>query len=131
MPASHQLIEDAAKVSLAGVLGAGDWHLLRRKDSTSSTGSNGDAMTLLRIGSITLPSSMDLRQYLEQMQEVGDGDDDAGPVATAAAAAPPGTASAPTAAAAQGDAGAILQAPGVLTCKLRYWQCIECALSLK
>lgn len=128
MPASHQLIEDAAKVLLAGVLGAGDWHLLRRKDSTSSTGSNGDAMTLLRIGSITLPSSMDLRQYLEQMQEVGDGDDDVGPVASAA---PPGTASAPTAAAAQGDAGAILQAPGVLTCKLRYWQCIECALNLQ
>lgn len=28
-------------------------------------------MTLVRIGSITLPSSMDLRVYLEQMQEVG------------------------------------------------------------
>jgi hypothetical protein len=49
---------------------AGEWHLLARKDSGSSTGSHGEgcAHTLLRIGSITLPSSMDLRQYLEQMQ---------------------------------------------------------------
>ena len=55
---------------------AGDWHLLARKDSGSSTGSHGGepgsgkAHTLLRIGSITLPSSMDLRQYLDELQEV-------------------------------------------------------------
>ncbi len=47
---------------------AGDWHVLHRRDSTGSTGSNGEGISLLRIGSITLPSSMDLRQYLEQMQ---------------------------------------------------------------
>ena len=42
--------------------------MLHRRDSTGSSGSNGEGMSLLRIGSITLPSSMDLRQYLEQMQ---------------------------------------------------------------
>ena len=42
--------------------------MLHRRDSTGSTGSNGEGISLLRIGSITLPSSMDLRQYLEQMQ---------------------------------------------------------------
>ena len=47
---------------------AGDWHVLHRRDSGGSTGSNGEGISLLRIGSITLPSSMDLRQYLEQMQ---------------------------------------------------------------
>ena len=46
----------------------GDWHVLHRRDSTGSNGSNGEGISLLRIGSITLPSSMDLRQYLEQMQ---------------------------------------------------------------
>ncbi|CAL5220929.1 g3027 [Coccomyxa viridis] len=51
---------------------SGDWHVLHRRDSTGSTGSNGEGISLLRIGSITLPSSMDLRQYLEQMQEVGE-----------------------------------------------------------
>ena len=47
---------------------AGDWHVLHRRDSGGSTGSNGEGISLLRFGSITLPSSMDLRQYLEQMQ---------------------------------------------------------------
>ena len=47
---------------------AGEWHVLHRRDSSGSTGSNGEGISLLRIGSITLPSSMDLRQYLEQMQ---------------------------------------------------------------
>ena len=42
--------------------------MLARRDSGGSAGSNGDALSLLRFGSITLPSSMDLRQYLEQMQ---------------------------------------------------------------
>lgn len=72
-------------------------------------------MTLLRIGSITLPSSMDLRQYLEQMQEVGEeGDSDAeeAPTAATAAAAPASPLTAPAQAAADtGNAEAPAAAP--------------------
>lgn len=103
-------------------LRAGDWHLLRRKDSTGSTGSNDDAMALLRIGSITLPSSMDLRQYLEQMQEVGEEEDGLEALDAAAAAAPPRDGLTPPPAAARVEADAIVQAPGQLTWKFEIWQ---------
>ncbi len=72
-------------------------------------------MALLRIGSITLPSSMDLRQYLEQMQEVGeefDPEPEDGPVADAADAAPSGAPAAAATAAVLPDANMLTQAAG-------------------
>ena len=78
-------------------------------------------MALLRIGSITLPSSMDLRQYLEQMQEVGeefDPEPEDGPVADAADAAPAGAPAAAATAAVLPDANMLTQAAGPPTAGL-------------
>ena len=51
---------------------AGGEGLLSRK----SSGTVYDNFPCVRVGDYDLPSSMDLRQYLDEMQEVGNWEDD-------------------------------------------------------
>lgn len=44
--------------------------------SRKSSGSVYDNFPCVRVGDYDLPSSMDLRQYLDEMQEVGQWEDD-------------------------------------------------------
>ena len=53
-------------------MAAGGEGLLRRK----SSGTVYDNFPCVRVGEYDLPSSMDLRQYLDEMQEVGNWEDD-------------------------------------------------------
>ena len=59
-------------IALPAVVEAGGEGLLSRK----SSGSVYDNFACVRVGDYDLPSSMDLRQYLDEMQEVGQWEDD-------------------------------------------------------